>query len=69
MSYRDEFNGKSKVQTGRVIMSGIKTQKEVDTLLRNFRIDFPDMNYEQSGVSGSYVIIERDGSSQHSDYV
>lgn len=70
-SYREKINGERKVLSGLIIMRDIKTQEEVDVLLRSLRLDFPDssITYEQSGVSGSYVIIERNGSSQQSDYV
>lgn len=61
MSTREQFNGKPLVERGVIILRDISTQEEVDRFIKNLEINFPDCTYEQSGVQGHYVIIERSG--------
>jgi hypothetical protein len=58
--YREKINGKPKVLAGRIVEQEIKTLDDAAVAQTKWKLRAPEFNYEITGVSGDYRIIERD---------
>lgn len=69
-NFRPIINGKRTVSTGRIVAAGVGDYDYAVVLKKNMAIDYGDMfDYEITGVSGNYKIIERDKEPSNSQYV